>query len=119
MLFHHPKGLSHGMVVGVVGAQQVAVHQQGGDALQGDAGRVLQQFDAGSNADAQFARSQFAARLGDLDQAVQAVKRSLAAGYPWHIAAADANLGGLRDRAEFQALSPGRTGGDADGTEGR
>ena len=59
------------------------------------------------------------AALGDLDQAVQAVKRSLAAGYPWHIAAADANLGGLRDRAEFQAMNPGRTGGVPAGAEGR
>jgi tetratricopeptide (TPR) repeat protein len=32
---------------------------------------LLQQFDAGANADAQFARSQFAARLGDLDQAME------------------------------------------------
>ncbi|MGD9264454.1 MAG: tetratricopeptide repeat protein [Lysobacterales bacterium] len=39
---------------------------------------LLQQFDAGSNADAQFARSQFAARLGDLDQAMELADAAIA-----------------------------------------
>ncbi|MGD9021095.1 MAG: tetratricopeptide repeat protein [Lysobacterales bacterium] len=39
---------------------------------------LLQEFDAGSNADALFARSQFAARLGDLDQAMELADAAIA-----------------------------------------
>jgi tetratricopeptide (TPR) repeat protein len=46
------------------------------------AGKVLEnllaEFDAGSNADAQYARSQFAARLGDLDRAMELVDAAIA-----------------------------------------
>jgi tetratricopeptide (TPR) repeat protein len=38
---------------------------------------LLEQFDAGSNVDAQFARSQFAARMGDLGEAADLVETAI------------------------------------------
>jgi TolB-like protein/Tfp pilus assembly protein PilF len=46
--------------------------------------------------------------LGEPEQALAALKRALAAGYPWHIAAADANLAELSDTPQFLALAPER-----------
>lgn len=44
------------------------------------------------------------ATLGDTDQALVALERALKAGYPPHIAQADANLGELRKSPRFEAL---------------
>jgi TolB-like protein/Flp pilus assembly protein TadD len=44
------------------------------------------------------------AALGDTDRALEAVERALRAGYPPHVARADANLGELRESPGFEAL---------------
>ncbi|MEJ2532987.1 MAG: tetratricopeptide repeat protein, partial [Halioglobus sp.] len=46
------------------------------------------------------------AALGEKEMALQALKRALASGYPWHIAKADANLKELRTLPQFEALKP-------------
>ena len=46
------------------------------------------------------------AALGEEEMALQALKRALASGYPWHIATADANLKELRSGPQFEALKP-------------
>jgi tetratricopeptide (TPR) repeat protein len=46
------------------------------------------------------------AALGETERSLQALERALASGYPWHIAAADANLGTVRGAARFQAFTP-------------
>ncbi len=43
--------------------------------------------------------------LGEIEPALQALELALQAGYPWHIAAADANLAALRTSPRFQALA--------------
>ena len=44
------------------------------------------------------------ASLGDFEPAIEAVERALVSGYPWHIAAVDANLENLRNMPQFKAL---------------
>ncbi len=56
------------------------------------------------------------AALGDTERALSAVERALRAGYPSHVARADANLGDLRSSPRFEALLSTASSGDETST---